>query len=92
MTSADLEQSIAEIARLPAGRVDVSAETIDGRHLIQVNADEIYPSASSIKMYLLYTLLVKAEDGLNDSSTPFFSRVQTASAHRLVDKSVKVTQ
>jgi beta-lactamase class A len=63
MTNADLEQSIAEITRLPAGRVGVSAETIDGRHRIEVNADEIFPTASSIKMYVLYTLLVKAEDG-----------------------------
>lgn len=63
MTSADLEQSIAEIATLPAGRVGICAETIDGRHLVEINADEVYPAASSIKMYVLYTLLKKAEDG-----------------------------
>jgi len=63
MTSADLEQSIAEIARLPVGRVGICAETIDGRHHIEINADEIYPAASSIKMYVLYTLLAKVEDG-----------------------------
>ena len=63
MTSTDLKQSIAEIARLSSGRIGVCAETIDGRHLLEINADEIYPAASSIKMYVLFTLLAKAETG-----------------------------
>jgi beta-lactamase class A len=63
MTSAGFEQSIAELATPPAGRVGICAETLDGRHLIEVNADEVYPAASSIKMYVLFTLLTKADHG-----------------------------
>ena len=63
MTSTDLEQSIAGLASIPVGRVGVCAETIDGRHLIEINADEIFPAASSIKMYVLYALLSAAEAG-----------------------------
>lgn len=63
MTSVDLEQSIAEVARLPTGRVGICAETIDGRHLVEINADEVFPAASSIKVYVLFTLLAKAETG-----------------------------
>jgi beta-lactamase class A len=63
MTSAGFEQSIAELATPPAGRVGICAETLDGRHLIEVNADEVYPAASSIKMYVLFTLLAKADHG-----------------------------
>lgn len=46
MTGADLEQSITELAAIPTGSVGICAETIDGRHLIEINADEIYPAAS----------------------------------------------
>ena len=63
MASADLEQFITELATLPVGRVGICAETLDGRHLIEVNADEVYPAASSIKMYVLFTLLAKADAG-----------------------------
>jgi len=63
MTSAGFEQSIAELATPPAGRVGICAETLDGRHLIEVNADEVYPAASSIKMYVLFTLLAQADHG-----------------------------
>lgn len=63
MASADLEQFITELATLPVGRVGICAETLDGRHLIEINADEVYPAASSIKMYVLFTLLAKADDG-----------------------------
>lgn len=61
--SADLEQSIAELTNIPVGRVGVCAQTLDGRRRIAINADDIYPTASSIKIYALYTLLAKADDG-----------------------------
>jgi len=63
VTGTDLEQSIAEIARLAVGQVGVCAETIDGDHHIELNADEVYPTASSIKMYVLCALLAKVEEG-----------------------------
>ena len=63
MTNADLEQSLAEIAGLPVGRVGICAETVDGARRIEINADKIFPTASSIKMFVLYALLAKAETG-----------------------------
>lgn len=51
--SADLEQSIAELTNIPVGRVGVCAQTLDGRRRIAINADDIYPTASSIKIYAL---------------------------------------
>ncbi|MCP4766066.1 MAG: serine hydrolase [Gammaproteobacteria bacterium] len=45
------------------GRVGVCAETIDGARRLAINADEIYPTASSIKMYILFALLAQAERG-----------------------------
>ena len=61
MKATNIEQSIAELAELPDGRVGVCAETLDGSRHIAINADEIFPTASSIKMYVLYTLLVETD-------------------------------
>ncbi len=58
-----LEKSINGIAATETGRVGVCAETIDGGWCLAINADEIFPTASSIKMYVLYTLLAQAESG-----------------------------
>ena len=63
MKATNIEQSIAELAELPDGRVGVCAETLDGSRHIAINADEIFPTASSIKMYVLYALLVNVERG-----------------------------
>jgi beta-lactamase class A len=61
MTNNQLEQAIAELSNITPGRVGVCAETLDGSHRITFNAHEIYPTASSIKIFVLFTLLVKAE-------------------------------
>lgn len=58
-----LEDSIAELIDNTAGKVDVCAETLDGSRRLGINADEVYPTASSIKMYVLITLLAQAESG-----------------------------
>jgi beta-lactamase class A len=60
MTNPELEQAIVELATIPQGRVGVCAETIDGCQRVIYNADDIHPTASSIKIYVLFTLLVKA--------------------------------
>lgn len=63
MPDSALAQSIEKAASNSNGRVGVCAATLDGRHLVAMKADEIFPAASSIKMYVLYTLLAKAEAG-----------------------------
>ena len=61
MTDSQLEQAISKLIRITPGRVGVCAETLDASHRINVNADEVFPAASRIKMFVLFTLLVKAE-------------------------------
>lgn len=63
MTNPQLQQCLVELAAIPQGLVGICAETIDGRHLVEINADEVFPAASSIKMYILFTLLKKADSG-----------------------------
>ena len=58
-----LENTILSSIDIPEGRVGVYAESLDGSHRVAINADEIYPAASSIKMYVLYTLLAKTAAG-----------------------------
>lgn len=55
------EQKITGFGAAHAGRVGVSARSLDGRHEINLEADGVYPTASSIKIYVLYTLLVEAD-------------------------------
>ena len=59
MTNHELEQKILDLTVKISGQVGVCAETIDGRQRITLNADDIFPAASSIKMYVFLTLLVK---------------------------------
>lgn len=61
MTDSQLEQAISKLIGITSGRVGVCAETLNASHRIKVNADEVFPAASSIKMFVLFTLLVKAE-------------------------------
>ena len=63
MVYQQLQQALVELAAIPSGHVGICAETIDGHHLIEINADEVFPAASSIKMYVLFTLLKKADAG-----------------------------
>lgn len=58
-----LETEIDAMADIPEGRVGVYAATVDGRERIALNADEIFPAASSIKIYVWYTLLARADAG-----------------------------
>ena len=76
MTNSQLEQAIAEQASITTGEVGVCAETIDGSQRITFNASEIFPTASSIKIYVLFTLLVKA--GANQLSLA--DRIEFSSA------------
>ncbi len=63
MPDTALAQSIEKAATGFSGRVGVCAQTVDGKHNIEVHAEEVFPAASSIKMYVLYTLLANAEKG-----------------------------
>ena len=63
MTDESLEQSITRLARDCGGRVGVCAQTLDHCHRLAIDADGIYPTASSIKLFVLYTLLAGAERG-----------------------------
>jgi beta-lactamase class A len=60
MTDLELEQMIAKLATKAPGHVGICAETLDGNRCITLNADDVFPAASSIKIYVLFTLLVKA--------------------------------
>jgi beta-lactamase class A len=61
MTNDDLEQSITTLTTNIPGHMGVCAETIDGSQSISINADEVYPAASSIKIFVLFTLLARAD-------------------------------
>ena len=61
MSDNDLENAIGELTAAIPGRVGVCAEAVDGNHCIAVDADEMYPTASSIKVFILYTLLAEAD-------------------------------
>jgi len=61
MNDDSLENAIGELAGTIPGRVGVCAETMDGGKRIAINADESYPTASSIKLFILYTLLSQAD-------------------------------
>ncbi len=63
MPDTALAHSIENTAANAPGRVGVCAATLDGRDIVAINADEIFPAASSIKMYVLYTLLARAAAG-----------------------------
>lgn len=63
MTDTELEQNIADLAAKQDCRVGVCAQTLDGERSLDFNADRIFPAASSIKMYVFYTLLRMAEQG-----------------------------
>ena len=52
-----LVQEIRELSRNSEGRLGVCACTLDGQVEVHLSADDIFPTASSIKIYVLYTLL-----------------------------------
>ena len=56
-----LEDSISVLFDRVEGRVGVCAATLDGSRQLAINAGEVFPTASSIKMYVLFTLLARAE-------------------------------
>ena len=61
MSDKNLQDAIGELTATISGRVGVCAETIDGGRRIAIDADELYPTASSIKVFILYTLLAEAD-------------------------------
>ena len=63
MNEKGLEDSIAAVMAATDGRVGVCAQTLDQGESLAINADEVYPTASSVKMYVLFALLTKAEAG-----------------------------
>ncbi len=63
MTDTALAQSIEKTACIGFGRVGVCAASLDRRHRVEINADEVFPAASSIKIYVLYMLLARAAAG-----------------------------
>lgn len=60
----ELKQSILAASDSISGRLGVCARTVDGDHEIRIAADEIFPAASSIKIYVLYAVLAGAEQEL----------------------------
>jgi len=58
-----LEDSIVELIDNVEGLAGVCAATLDGSRRLAINADEVYPTASTIKMYILFALLAGNERG-----------------------------
>ncbi|MFT5505140.1 MAG: beta-lactamase class A [Gammaproteobacteria bacterium] len=56
-----IEYSIGKLVNDLSGQVGVCAETLDGSQRSQINSDDVFPTASSIKMYVLFTLLKKVQ-------------------------------
>ncbi len=63
MDNHGLEDSIVDLIGGVEGQVGVCAATLDGNRCLAINADEVYPTASTIKMYILFALLARAERG-----------------------------
>lgn len=61
MSDSNLAAKLSELVALPAGHAGICAETLDGSQRIELHADEVFPAASSIKLFVLYTLLVKVD-------------------------------
>jgi beta-lactamase class A len=61
MSDKNLQDVIGELTAAIPGRVGVCAETINGGRRISIDADESYPTASSIKVFILYTLLAEVD-------------------------------
>ncbi len=61
MNDINLENAVRELTSAIPGRVGVCAETIDAGKCIAIDADESYPTASSVKLFILYTLLEQAD-------------------------------
>ena len=64
ISAAALEDSVRAAADSISARLGVCARSLDGSKEIRIAADETYPAASSIKMYVLYAVLAGAEQGL----------------------------
>jgi beta-lactamase class A len=63
MNDKELKQAISKLASAIPGYAGIYAETLGGGQRVGFNADEIFPAASSIKVFVLFTLLNKAEAG-----------------------------
>jgi beta-lactamase class A len=63
MNNHRLKETIIGLIDNTAGRVGVCAETLDGERSFAINADQVYPTASSVKMFILFTLLALSERG-----------------------------
>ena len=59
--SKDLEQTISALSERVEGDVGVCAQTLCGSRRVAVNAGDRYPTASSVKMFILYTLLYETD-------------------------------
>ena len=67
MTSHNYKNSLLALAAIPNGRVGICAKSIDGRQLLEINADEVFPAASSIRLCVLFALPAKAENTNKDT-------------------------
>lgn len=57
MTNTALEQKISALCDNFAGTIGICAKTTEGNHSYALNSTDIYPTASVIKIFILYTLL-----------------------------------
>ena len=58
-----LDLAIRKVAESASGQIGLCAHTIDGQNSVELAADRVSPAASSIKIYVLYTLLAGVDEG-----------------------------
>lgn len=61
MSNSKLEAAIGKLIESMPGQVGVYAETVDADKRLSINANAAYPTASSIKVFVLYTLLSEVD-------------------------------
>ena len=54
---------MSRFAQVGENQLGICAVTIDGKHRFELNADDVFPAASSIKLFVFYALLTRVEAG-----------------------------
>ncbi len=79
MLQRQIERVVERLNASVAGKAGVYAETLDGEECLAIHADELFPTASTIKIFILDALLARsdaAESNLGDrlELTPSFTK------------------
>ena len=67
----DLENQLSDMVESFPGVAGICVRSLDKTHDIQINANEVFPTASTIKIHILTRLLYRAERGELDMKQKF---------------------